>query len=81
VVIIPKFGQIWLLIKYETKKKVLSPVQKSANLCGFCFGFFPNFKFIKKKKSWKFVTNWYLLQCEIFTQNEKAANNKLRDQN
>jgi hypothetical protein len=33
------------------------------------------------KKSWNFVRNWFLLQCEILTQKEKAANNKLRDQN
>jgi len=64
----------------KRKKKVLSHVQKSANLFGSFWEFFQTSSFFNKK-SWNFVTNWFLLQCEIFTQKGKAANNKLRDQN
>jgi hypothetical protein len=70
VVIIPKFSQIWLLIKYEKKKKVLGHVQKSANLFGFFWEFFQNSSF-KKKKSWNFVTNWFFASVKFSHKKER----------
>lgn len=62
-------------------KKSSGPYTEICQSLWIFLGIFPNFKFFKKKSQGILWQIGFLLQCEIFTQKEKAANNKLRDQN